>query len=155
MIPPASTLLEVSAMPRWRHGDGRLGIEVLDPRKHRREGFLCESPAVTDFLKTRARKEMDARASACFVLVEEADPGRIVGYYPLSQTSVSVGQLPAMWVKRLPPHAYTQDQLVEQPAIGLFAELGWTVAFYFFASAASWLRTRIAPVPIGSHPVFS
>jgi hypothetical protein len=27
---------------------------------------------------------------------------------------------------RLPAHAYTEDQLVEQPAIGLFAELGWT-----------------------------
>jgi type I restriction enzyme R subunit len=25
------------------------------------------------------------------------------------------------------PHAYTEDQLVEQPAVGLFAELGWTV----------------------------
>ncbi|MGD0615263.1 MAG: type I restriction endonuclease [Verrucomicrobiota bacterium] len=24
------------------------------------------------------------------------------------------------------PHAYTEDQLVEQPAIGLFAQLGWT-----------------------------
>jgi type I restriction enzyme R subunit len=24
------------------------------------------------------------------------------------------------------PHAYTEDQLVEQPAIGLFAKLGWT-----------------------------
>src|SRR5436309_7058863 len=23
------------------------------------------------------------------------------------------------------PHAYTEDQLCEQPAIGLFAELGW------------------------------
>ena len=23
-------------------------------------------------------------------------------------------------------HAYTEDQLVEQPAIGLFAELGWS-----------------------------
>ena len=26
----------------------------------------------------------------------------------------------------MPAHAYTEDQLVEQPAIGLFAELGWT-----------------------------
>ena len=25
------------------------------------------------------------------------------------------------------PHAYTEDQLVEQPAIGLFAELGWAM----------------------------
>ncbi len=24
------------------------------------------------------------------------------------------------------PHAYTEDQLVEQPAIGLFGEVGWT-----------------------------
>ena len=24
------------------------------------------------------------------------------------------------------PYAYTEDQLVEQPAIGLFAELGWS-----------------------------
>ena len=23
------------------------------------------------------------------------------------------------------PHGYTEDQLVEQPAIGLFADLGW------------------------------
>jgi type I restriction enzyme, R subunit len=23
------------------------------------------------------------------------------------------------------PHAYTEDQLVEQPAIGLFGALGW------------------------------
>ena len=26
------------------------------------------------------------------------------------------------------PHAYTEDQFVAQPAIGLFAELGWAVA---------------------------
>ena len=26
------------------------------------------------------------------------------------------------------PHAYTEDQLVEQPAIGLFAELGYMTA---------------------------
>ena len=25
----------------------------------------------------------------------------------------------------MPSHAYTEDQLVEQPAIGLFMELGW------------------------------
>ena len=26
------------------------------------------------------------------------------------------------------PHAYTKDQLVEQPAIELYVELGWAVA---------------------------
>jgi len=34
-------------------------------------------------------------------------------------------------------HPYTEDQLVEQPAIGLFAELGWTTV-----SALRFHRTR-------------
>ncbi len=35
------------------------------------------------------------------------------------------GQLPLVDQQNAMPHAYTEDQLVEQPAIGLFAELGW------------------------------
>jgi type I restriction enzyme R subunit len=27
------------------------------------------------------------------------------------------------------PHAYTEDQLVEQPAIGLFASQGWQMVW--------------------------
>jgi type I restriction enzyme, R subunit len=37
------------------------------------------------------------------------------------------------------PHAYTEDQLVEQPAIGLFAEMGW--------QTASALEEVIGPLP--------
>ena len=77
-------------------------VESLDPAKHSREVFRCESPELTDFLQKRARKEMDARASACFVLVEASDPGRIVGYYTLSQTSVSSQKLPEAVTKKLP-----------------------------------------------------
>lgn len=77
-------------------------IEQLDPGKHRREEFTCESPELTEFLRKRARKEMQARASACFVLVAESDPGRIVGYYSLSQTAVAMQQLPEALAKKLP-----------------------------------------------------
>jgi predicted GNAT family N-acyltransferase len=45
---------------------------------------------------------MQARASACFVLVPEADPGRIAGYYTLSQTAVDLQQLPEALAKKLP-----------------------------------------------------
>jgi predicted GNAT family N-acyltransferase len=45
---------------------------------------------------------MQARASACFVLVPEADPGRISGYYTLSQTAVVVQLLPDSLMKKLP-----------------------------------------------------
>ena len=55
------------------------------------------------------------------------------------------------------PHAYTEDQLVEQPAIGLLAELGWAVAgsppgdFYFrpnfFATCFGVIGKRIKICP--------
>lgn len=77
-------------------------IERLDPARHRRELFRCESPELTEFIQKRARKEMEARSSACFVLVDETDPACIVGYYTLSQTSVSLQKLPEATAKRLP-----------------------------------------------------
>ena len=47
------------------------------------------------------------------------------------------------------PHAYTEDQLVEQPAIGLFAELGWTTVS---ALEEIFGSTEPSPVPSG-HPL--
>ena len=41
-------------------------------------------------------------------------------------------------------HAYTEDQLVEQPPIGLFAELGWQVAL---------LLPHPGPLPAGEGVV--
>jgi len=77
-------------------------IERLDPGKHRREDFACESQPLTEFLQKRARQEMQSRSSASYVLIAEADPGRIVGYYTLSQSAIYLAQLPEEMVKRLP-----------------------------------------------------
>lgn len=85
----------MSASPQYR-------IERLDPAKHRREAFRCESPALTEFLHKRARKEMDARSSACFVLVPLEDSGRIAGFYTLSAAEVCAADLPEQLAKRLP-----------------------------------------------------
>jgi predicted N-acetyltransferase YhbS len=96
-------------------------IEPLSAAKHRREEFACESPELTDFLRTRARKEMQARASACFVLVAESDPGRIVGYYTLSQTAVLLQQLPEVLTKRLPRYPQLGATLIGR----LARDLAW------------------------------
>ena len=43
-------------------------------------------------------------------------------------------------------HAYTEDQLVEQPAIGLFAELGWaTVSALEEIQDHRWTRDLLLP----------
>ena len=77
-------------------------VEVLDPSVHRREEFACESTELTEFLRTRARKEAKARTSACFVMVPVEDRGRIAGFYTLSATSIEMEGLPAELAKKLP-----------------------------------------------------
>jgi type I restriction enzyme R subunit len=52
------------------------------------------------------------------------------------------------------PHAYTEDQLVEQPAIGLFAELGWAVMSALeetFGAPATLLRKTKGKVVLVSR----
>jgi GNAT superfamily N-acetyltransferase len=70
-------------------------IEPLSTEKHRWTDFICEEPELNEFLHHRAVPEMAARASACFVLVPKADPGRVVGFYTLSAATFRVTALPA------------------------------------------------------------
>ena len=96
-------------------------VEPLSAEKHRREEFACESAELTEFIRKRARKEMQARASACFVLVAEADAGRIIGYYTLSQTAIAVQQLPGALMKRLPRYSQLGATLIGR----LARDLAW------------------------------
>lgn len=95
-------------------------IARLDPAKHRREAFRCESEPLTNFIQRQARKEMEARTSACFVLVPESDPTRIAGYYTLSQASVSLGKLPAALIKKLPRYPELGATLIGRLARDLY-----------------------------------
>lgn len=77
-------------------------FEILDPAVHGRDEFSCESPELTEFIQTRARKEAKARASACFVIVPVADPSQIAGYYTLSATTIELVKLPVELTRKLP-----------------------------------------------------
>ena len=91
---------------RWALDSGQrmaaqFRIEILDPAIHRRDEFTCESPELTEFLRTRARKEAKSRTSACFVIVPVADPGQIAGFYTLSATTIELEKLPPEFSKKL------------------------------------------------------
>ena len=52
------------------------------------------------------------------------------------------------------PHAYTEDQLVEQPALGLFTELGWSTVSALeetFGATGTLLRETNGEVVLASH----
>ena len=77
-------------------------VEPLNPAKHRREKFDCGVAALNDFLRLRARKEMDDGTSACFVMVPEDAPDVIAGYYTLSAATIQRTALPESVTKKLP-----------------------------------------------------
>lgn len=77
-------------------------VEPLNPAKHRREEFDCGVAALNDFLRLRARKEMESGTSACFVMVAEDEPSVIAGYYTLSAATIQRTALPESVTKKLP-----------------------------------------------------
>jgi len=77
-------------------------VEALSAAKHRRHEFSCEEHDLTEFLHNRALPEMEARASACFVLAPKDDPSRVAGFYTLSAATVSLAKLPAELISQLP-----------------------------------------------------
>jgi GNAT superfamily N-acetyltransferase len=79
-------------------------VEALSAANHRRNEFSCEEPELAEFLHHRALPEMEARASACFVLVPKADPGRVAGFYTLSATTISLAKLPPEVTAALPKY---------------------------------------------------
>ncbi|MEQ1854289.1 MAG: GNAT family N-acetyltransferase [Chthoniobacteraceae bacterium] len=82
--------------------DAQYIVEPLNAAKHRRDAFDCGAEALNDFLRTRARKEMEAGTSACFVIVPAKEPTRVAGYYTLSAATISRTALSESVTKKLP-----------------------------------------------------
>jgi hypothetical protein len=71
-------------------------------KQHDRAGFWSASPSLNTYLQQLARKDTERRVAASFVMVEEATPATIVGYYTLSAFTVEVEELPEGLAKKLP-----------------------------------------------------
>jgi hypothetical protein len=77
-------------------------FEPLDKGRHERKGFRCSVPALTNYLQQQARKDAERNVAATFVMVDEAAPSRIIGYYTLSSFSVELTELPEQLRNTLP-----------------------------------------------------
>lgn len=64
----------------------KLGPPVLLSEHHQLDGFVCEEPALADWLKRRALKNQFEGASRTFVVCDGAD---VIGYYALAAGAVS------------------------------------------------------------------
>jgi ribosomal protein S18 acetylase RimI-like enzyme len=78
-----------------------LKIERLD-RGHDREGFDCGRKPLNEFLQRTARQHADRELSRTFVLIEAADPEKILGYYTLTVCEVLPAEISDLRLNRYP-----------------------------------------------------
>ncbi|KAF0163935.1 MAG: GCN5-like N-acetyltransferase [Rhodocyclaceae bacterium] len=74
----------------------------LDPERHDRAGFFCGVPALDDYLHRFAVQHIRKGVTTVHVLVDDAAPADILGYYTLSAAEVDSVELRPGERKRLP-----------------------------------------------------
>jgi GNAT superfamily N-acetyltransferase len=73
-------------------------FEVLD-RRHDRGSVTCGTPALDDWLRTRATQDQRRHVAQVFVALDEQG---IVGFYSLSMFTLALESLPAELARKLP-----------------------------------------------------
>jgi predicted GNAT family N-acyltransferase len=76
-------------------------FELLS-REHDRAAFRSSSKELNTYLRTLARKDAGRHISAAFVMVDEAAPAMIIGYYTLSAFTIEVTEISEPLQKKLP-----------------------------------------------------
>ena len=81
-----------------------LVVEQLKPKRHDREGFACGEPTLDAYLRQQAAQHHRDGISTTHVLVDDAEPARILGYYSLSAAQLLLTNLQEADRKRLPAY---------------------------------------------------
>ena len=76
--------------------------QVLDVRLHDRAAFHCGVPALDEYLHKYAAQQNAKGIGTVFVLVDDAAPSKILGFYTLSAAQVNVQKLSDAERKKLP-----------------------------------------------------
>ncbi|MBX7120612.1 MAG: hypothetical protein K1X42_00635 [Opitutaceae bacterium] len=71
-------------------------------KQHDRAAFHCASASLNTYLRQIATKDAERHVAAVFVMVDDAAPATIVGYYMLSAFAVELTELPEAVQKKLP-----------------------------------------------------
>lgn len=71
-------------------------------RDHDRTRFSCGEPALDEYLARFARQNQESGVARTFVVVRDADPVQILGYYSLAVGAIDKANLPASAARRFP-----------------------------------------------------
>lgn len=76
-------------------------IELLS-KTHDRKGFDCGEALLNQYLQRTARQHIQKGLSRTFVLIDDEQPSRIIGFFTLSLCEISVDTLPTQIAKKYP-----------------------------------------------------
>jgi ribosomal protein S18 acetylase RimI-like enzyme len=79
-----------------------LVVEPLHRKRHDRAGFTCGEPSLDRYLRELALQHHDAGISTTHVLVDDATPARVLGYYTLSAAQLLFTDLQEVDRRKLP-----------------------------------------------------
>lgn len=85
-------------------------------RQHDRTAFHCGSEALDRYLKQQARQDADKRVAAPFVAVRPPDT-RVLGYYTLSASVLTLTELPEELARKLPRYPQLPVTLLGRLAV--------------------------------------
>jgi GNAT superfamily N-acetyltransferase len=85
-------------------------------RQHDRTAFHCGSDALDRYLKQQARQDADKRVAAPFVAVRPPE-ARVLGYYTLSASVLTLTDLPDGLARKLPRYPQLPVTLLGRLAI--------------------------------------
>ena len=68
-------------------------VEVLEVKRHDRAGFDCGVEPLNRYIRTLAAQHRAKGIATTFVLVDDQQPSRIIGYYSLSAASLAFERL--------------------------------------------------------------
>ena len=85
-------------------------------RQHDRTAFHCGADALDRYLKQQARQDADKRVAAPFVAVHPPDT-RVLGYYTLSASVLTLADLPDELTRKLPRYPQLPVTLLGRLAV--------------------------------------
>lgn len=84
---------------------------------HDRVPFTCGIDSLDHYLQMYAGQDVRRRANSVFVLVDQAEPAGVLGYYTLCATSLSQGDVPIAARKHVPRYPLVSATLVGRLAV--------------------------------------
>ncbi len=73
-------------------------------KSHDRKGFDCADAELNEFLVKYARQSHESGSAKTFCAMDDARPGKILGFYSITPTQLDYGRVPDGWRKGLPRH---------------------------------------------------